>query len=220
MTSPTTRPPASIRPDKARQSRRWWPRRWWSLALALTALAWLAGLVWFAETIPRPNDPMAAADERPTDAIVVLTGGSERLTTGLELLDRGFASTVFVSGVHQGVEIGDLLRVSRLPPGHLECCIVLGYAAGDTVGNATETAAWMRAQGYRSLRLVTANYHMRRSLLEFRMTMPDLEIVPHPVMPDSVRVREWWRWPGTASLIFGEYHKFLFTALRYWLSVQ
>ncbi|HSK41055.1 MAG TPA: YdcF family protein [Arenibaculum sp.] len=219
MRPPVTSPPGRVR----------WLRRRWALALVLAlALAWLAGLVWFAETIARPSSSMPAADERPTDAIVVLTGGSERLTTGLELLGRGLASTVFVSGVHQGVGIGDLLRASRLPPDQpadrladrLECCVVLGYAAGDTAGNAAETAAWMRARGYRSLRLVTANYHMRRSLLEFRMMMPDLEIVPHPVMPDSVRVREWWRWPGTASLILGEYHKFLFTALRYWLTVR
>jgi uncharacterized SAM-binding protein YcdF (DUF218 family) len=199
-------------------SRRASPRRAGRLRVAAAVLLsaaalWLAGLIWFAEQIPRSS----GTDPGPTDAIVVLTGGSERIVTGVGLLDRGVARKLLVSGVHQGVDRNDLLRLLELPPGHLECCIVLGYAAGDTIGNAAETAAWMRAEGYRSLRLVTANYHMRRSLLEFQMTMPDIRIVPHPVVPDTVRLDGWWQWRGTATLIVGEYNKFLVTSARYWL---
>lgn len=194
------------------------PRAGWLRAAAAVLLSaaavWLLGLVWFAEQIPRSS----GTDPGPTDAIVVLTGGSERILTGVGLLGRGVAHKLLVSGVHQGVDRSDLLRLLELPPGHLECCIVLGYTAGDTIGNAAETAAWMRAEGYRSLRLVTANYHMRRSLLEFQMTMPGIRIVPHPVVPDTVRLDGWWQWRGTATLIVGEYNKFLVTAARYWLA--
>ncbi len=187
----------------------------WARTLAALAVVWSAGLVWFASAIPRPpgaDEPLAR-----TDAIVVLTGGSGRLAAGLDLLAAGLAEKLFVSGVYDGVDVQELLRVSRQPPGELECCIALGYAADNTVGNALETADWMRGQSYRSLRLVTANYHMRRSLLEFRIAMPEAEVVPHAVDPPNVHVADWWRWPGTASLIIQEYNKYLVALLRYGL---
>ncbi len=177
---------------------------------AVLALAWLFGLVWFAATLPRNvDDPL-----RRTDAIVVLTGGSERLSTGFELLAQKKAHKLFVSGVYRGVEVNELLRLSRQTPTEMECCIVLGYAAESTEGNATETAAWMAKEKFRSLRLVTANYHMRRSLLEFQGVMPDVEVVPHPVFPDSVKQDRWWLWPGTALLITTEYMKYLVALAR------
>ena len=189
-------------------------RRWarWGGGLAL---CWLAGLIWFAETIPRESPPPGSPEaERRTDAIVVLTGGSERLAAGLELLSAGKAGKLFVSGVYHGVDVRELLRVTRLKPVEAECCIVLGYAADNTIGNAAETAAWMRAEHFTSLRLVTANYHLRRSLLEFRMAMPEAEIIAHPVIPPVVRVSDWWLWRRTTGLIVTEYNKYLVALCR------
>lgn len=178
--------------------------------LALLLAAWTAGLFWFAaalETEPAPS-------ETKTDAIVVLTGGSLRLEQGIELLSHGLGEKLFVSGVAQGVDLKQLLKISQETPQDLSCCIALGYEAGDTAGNARETAAWMRDQGYGSLRLVTAAYHMPRSLLEFRRTMPEIEIIPHPVFPAHVKQQDWWRWPGSTSLLISEYSKYLIARLR------
>lgn len=186
-----------------------------SLLALVLAVLWAGGLVGFAASIPRKApDPDSDEALRPTDAIVVLTGGSQRLSTGLALLSAGRAHKLFVSGVYNGVDVQELLRVSRQQPGDLECCVVLGYAADSTLGNAYETAGWMREQNYTSLRLVTANYHMRRSLLEFRAAMPDIDILPHPVVPANVEVDDWWRQRRIANLIVGEYTKFLVALLR------
>ncbi|MEX2642973.1 MAG: YdcF family protein [Acetobacterales bacterium] len=191
------------------------PRRWRATvvlsALAAIAAAWLFGLAAFADNIPRVPPP----DGRRTEAIVVLTGGSGRMNVGLELLAAKQARKLLVSGVYRGVDVAELLRVSKQSPADVECCIALGYTADSTRGNAAETAAWMRENGFRSLRLVTANYHMQRSLLEFQAAMPGLEIVPHPVIPDHVKLDHWWQWPGTASLIVTEYCKFLLA----WLTI-
>ncbi len=179
------------------------------LALVLAG-TWLAGLLWFVAALPA-----AVADrDTPTDAIVVFTGGSERLGTGLELLGRGRAHKLFVSGVYRGVEVAELLRHAQRTPRAAECCIVLGYTAGNTRGNALETAAWMRGEGYRSLRLVTSSYHMPRSLLELRRALPEAEIIPHPVFTDAVKREEWWRWPGTAHLLATEYSKYVVAFAR------
>jgi uncharacterized SAM-binding protein YcdF (DUF218 family) len=187
--------------------------RWLRFILGIVlglALLWGVGFIWFAATLP---DGATAPDTR-TDGIVVLTGGTDRVETGLRLLGAGRAQKLFISGVYPGVDVAQLLRVSRLPAGQMECCIVLGYVADTTKGNARETANWMRQNGYRSVRIVTASYHMPRSLLEFRNVMPEAVLVPHPVLPPQFHQDEWWRWPGTASLIAIEFSKFLLAAAR------
>lgn len=181
------------------------------LAVLATAIAgWGAGFIGFVNTVTRLPAPSA---ER-TQAIVVLTGGSLRLDAGLSLLSAGLGDKLFVSGVHHGVDVAELLRISRQSPKSLDCCIVLGYAADNTSGNAQETAVWMRKEGYETMRLVTANYHMPRSLLEFRAAMPNVRIVPHPVAPKHVKLRSWWISPGTALLLAREYTKLLLAWLR------
>ena len=181
------------------------------ILVALLALfAWGAGFVRFIGLIPHD----VVDTETITDAVVVLTGGSLRLDTGLKLLQNRRGEKLFISGVHRGVEVEELLNVARRSPEELDCCVALGYSADNTVGNAHETATWMRKEGFRSLRLVTASYHMPRSVAEFRAASPDLVIIDHPVFPVHVKIDEWWRWPGTTILIVGEYHKYLFARVR------
>ncbi|MFQ5784583.1 MAG: YdcF family protein [Alphaproteobacteria bacterium] len=188
-------------------------RRFGAAALALVvagAIAWCSGLVWFARQVPRRVDDPGV----PTDAIVVLTGGAGRLSTGLDLLSRHLGRKLFISGVYRGVEVAEILSVWRQAPESLDCCIELGHTAVDTAGNARETAQWMAKEGFRSLRLVTANYHMPRSLAEFRRAMPGVVLTAHPVFPEHVRIDAWWRWPGTAALLASEFTKFLLAMAR------
>ena len=185
------------------------------LTAPVAAVIWIFGLFQFADGIPG-----SVVDEATrTDAIVVLTGGSRRLGKGLDLLSQGLAENLFVSGVYRGVEVDEILRVFRQAPEALECCVALGHSATDTRSNAHETARWMVLEGFSSLRLVTASYHMPRSLVEFRRVMPDVQLIAHPVFPAHVRLDAWWRWPGTASLLASEYTKYLVaTVTPAWLA--
>ncbi len=183
--------------------------------------AWLGGLFWFAATIPQARD--AAQVNTATDAIVVLTGGSRRLRAGLEMLQADRARKLFVSGVHRGTDVPAMLQANAASDGSLrsdswspaelerllDCCIVLDHRADDTFGNARETALWMAQEGFSSLRIVTSNYHLRRSVFEFRRAMPKVRMVPHPVFPEQFETEGWWRRPGTALLIFIEYNKYV-----------
>ncbi|MFN3461699.1 MAG: YdcF family protein, partial [Oceanibaculum sp.] len=182
-----------------------------ALHVALTLLfVWFLGVMAFIAAIP-----LALRDATTrTDAIVVLTGGSLRLEVGLRLLQAGLAERLLVSGVNPEVSREALLRLLPEWTEALNARIDIDYAANNTVGNAAETAIWLREREYRSLRLVTANYHLRRSLLEFRDAMPGIDIVPHPVFPEDFHLEDWWRWPGSAALIFSEYNKFLMVHLR------
>jgi uncharacterized SAM-binding protein YcdF (DUF218 family) len=184
-----------------------WRRDGWRIAIVAAALAWLGGLIWFIGQVPRQGE--TAIDPATTDAIIVLTGGSQRVENGLELLAEGKAKKLFVSGVYRRTDVKALLRASSQQPRSLTCCIELGHTADNTHGNAVETAAWMRAEHFHSLRLVTASYHMPRSLLEFSRAMPDIRIVPNPVFPRAPH-GGWWLRPRAAVLILGEYVKYLF----------
>lgn len=173
---------------------------------AFVFLIWSAGLYLFASLIPEPG----AASAEKTDAIVVLTGGAGRVSEGLSLLAAGSGQKLFVSGVYRGVDVQALLKLAQRAPGDLECCIALGYAADSTRGNAAETVEWMTREGFKSIRLVTASYHMPRSLLEFRHALsPQIVIVSHPVFPAGFYAENWWRWRGSARLAISEYHKYI-----------
>jgi uncharacterized SAM-binding protein YcdF (DUF218 family) len=156
----------------------------------------------------------------PTDAIIVLTGGSERVTTGLQLLESNLGKKLFISGVHKGLTLDGILGVQPVPPDLRACCIILGHQAGSTIGNAEETQIWMDIEGYHSLRLVTANYHIPRSLLLFHAAMPDIKIIPYPVTPDSVKLYEWWLHPGTIQLLATEYGKYLVVYFKTFMDWQ
>ncbi|MGB0670035.1 MAG: YdcF family protein [Rhodospirillales bacterium] len=183
------------------------------VVLCLVALGiWAGGLFLFAETLPdRVEDSTT-----PTGVVVVLTGGSGRLEAGLDVLAAGMAEHLYVSGVFPGVDVQRLLELASRDPGALEGRISIGDAE-NTIGNAAETAAWTKARGYASLRLVTSAYHMPRSLLEFREALPAVRIIPHPVFSETVKQDRWWAWPGTAALIIGEYNKFLAAWTAHWL---
>jgi uncharacterized SAM-binding protein YcdF (DUF218 family) len=172
---------------------------------------WVGGLLWFV------HDGLSQADDPAlrTDAIVVLTGGRLRIETAVDLFGEGKAQKLFISGVNHHVDREALTRLFEPVANRAQCCIVLGHDADNTLGNARETAQWMRQERYSSLRLVTSWYHMPRSLLEFRQAMPDMRIVASPVFakadPGENRLTAWI---DAAVLTIGEYHKFVAVWLR------
>lgn len=180
-------------------------------------LAWGVGFIVFVNHLPKAADfvPGNHAGLDNADGIVVLTGGALRLKTGLSLLESGAAPKVFVSGVHHGVDVSELLRVSQQNPDRVACCIELGHEASDTRGNAVESAQWAARGGYQRIILVTADYHMPRAALEFALLAPGLTVSRYPVFSGNVKTEEWYRFPGTALFIAGEYTKSLLTLFRY-----
>lgn len=175
----------------------------WGALIAL--VAFLAGFWSFAENVRQPAEEPQAAQ-----AIVALTGGSlERLTTGVRLLEEHKGERLLISGVNRVVTDAELYDALHLDPALGECCIDIGRSAEDTLGNASETAAWAREHHYTNIILVTDDYHMPRSQAELSVALPEAEIHPYPV-----RTR-WtdpalWRSDLTAAMRLGaEYVKYL-----------
>ena len=176
-------------------------------ALLLAAL-WLAGLEWFMRGIIT----LPPAGATPADAIVVLTGGSNRLDEGFDLLHKGMGKKLFISGVYRGVEVKQLLnKWQKIDHSGLDCCVTLGFEADDTVGNAHETLKWMQDEKFTSAYLVTANYHMERAMLVFHTVAPEINITPWPVSPEGFDLADWWRDPASRAVILREYMKYMVT---------
>ncbi|MGE0045057.1 MAG: YdcF family protein [Hyphomonadaceae bacterium] len=153
----------------------------------------------------RPPDPLPEAD-----AIVALTGGSqERLRTGVRLLREGRARRLLISGVNRTVRDHELFQLLDVSERMAECCVDLGRAAEDTLGNASETAAWARRYNFERIILVTDDYHMPRSYAELHIAMPDAEIIAYPVATRWTEGDRWRTDMSTASRLGAEYVKYL-----------
>jgi uncharacterized SAM-binding protein YcdF (DUF218 family) len=175
----------------------------------LIAISWLTGLFMFVEKIPR-----AAPETGITDAVVVLTGGAGRIDRGVELLATNKAREMLISGVGIDVRLQDLISETDLSPDIQQCCVTLGRAARDTRENAIEAAGWAASRNISSIRLVTSDFHMPRSLLEFKRRLPHTQILAEPVSVRNIRLDGWWSRPGTAMLLAGEYTKYLAIRLQ------
>lgn len=184
--------------------------RWIGAVVATLFFLWATGFAWFAGTLPIPT----ANPTTRTDAIVVLTGGAGRLAEGVKLLRAGLAPVLFLSGVNRKVSKADILKLAGNPPDDLADRITLGYRAEHTRGNATEIAHWFNSKNLKSMRLVTANYHMRRSLLELRHALPHARIISNAVVPRVTAPGRWWRNASRLAILVGEYHKYLAAYLR------
>ena len=175
-----------------------------SAALMLAA-AWLAGFVWFLRGAVTPEDNTAKAD-----GIVVLTGGAERIATGVRLLQQGRGHVLLISGVGHGADLAAVLRGTGVDPASVAARITLGHSATSTAGNADETAAWVEQEHLASLIVVTASYHMPRALTELARSVPDVRLIPYAVLAPALRGQQSL---GTLGLLAHEYTKWLASEL-------
>jgi uncharacterized SAM-binding protein YcdF (DUF218 family) len=161
--------------------------------LSAAILVWVIGFVLFVAFLPLP------AGDQKTDGIIVLTGGPNRIERGLALLEQGRARRMLVSGVNLQVGRRDFLVMFRPPRKLFDCCIDLGQEAVDTRSNGTESAAWVKKYRFRSIRLITTDWHMRRARFEVRQALPR-EVA---IVPDAVRSEP------DLTILLTEYHKYL-----------
>jgi uncharacterized SAM-binding protein YcdF (DUF218 family) len=170
----------------------------------------LFGFVAFLHSLER-------ADQAPphrADAIVALTGGAERISDAVEWLKNGSGKRLLISGVAHDVTRERLAHKAPAVRDWLQCCIDLGHAAQNTVGNAKETRHWVTSHGYRSLLIVTSSYHMPRALVELRRQLPGIDLHAAPVVTEKLKAMDFWQHPGLLKTISIEYAKFVVAYVR------
>ncbi|TKW69979.1 MAG: YdcF family protein [Bradyrhizobium icense] len=196
--------------DAAARRPRGWLRASIVGALALGFVAAGAGFIAFLAQL-RGSEVKPASN---ADGIVVLTGGSSRVSDAMELLAAGYGKRLLISGVHPTTDVHDISRT--LPDNHklLNCCVDLDRSAINTRSNAAETGRWARERGFKSLIVVTSNYHMPRAIVELSHAMPDVTLIPFAVVGDKWREEPWWTSSATLRLLLSEYAKYVAAEVR------
>ena len=179
--------------------------------LAVVALLGLGvGFFFFVRALDRAEASPAAR----ADGIVVLTGGSQRIGDAVDLLAQGLGQRLLITGVNERTSRGEIAGLNPASQKLFACCVDLDYRARNTIGNAIETRRWTQQHGFRSLIVVTSNYHMPRTLVEIEKVLPRVQLEPHPVVTDIINPDRWWYEPNTARVLLGEYVKYVAAIVR------
>ena len=179
-------------------------------ALAILFVAAAVGFVGFLSQL-------RGAEIKPSqtaDGIVVLTGGSSRVSDAMELLAGGYGKRLLISGVHPTNDVSDISRSLPDNQSLLGCCVDLDRSAVNTRSNAAETRRWARERNFKSLIVVTSNYHMPRAIAEMSHAMPDIALIPFAVVGDKWRDEPWWTSGTTVRLLLSEYAKYVAAEVR------
>jgi uncharacterized SAM-binding protein YcdF (DUF218 family) len=181
-----------------------------TLGIVAATLVVGGGFVWFVWHVPAEEVSL----KQNADGIVVLTGGASRIADAIELLAAGHGKRLLISGVHRATSSAEIARLIPHYQRLVTCCVDLDHSAINTVGNAVETRRWVKDQHFTSLIVVTSAYHMPRTMAELAKQLPDIALVPFPVVTDKLRNEPWWSSAPTARLILSEYAKFVVAQLR------
>jgi uncharacterized SAM-binding protein YcdF (DUF218 family) len=183
----------------------------WSTAIlcAVAVLLLSAGFFWFIWRVPADE----VALDRDADGIVALTGGASRIADAIELLASGRGKRLLISGAYRATNSTEISRLNPEFARWVRCCVDFDRSL-NTLGNAVETRRWAESRGFRSLIVVTSNYHMPRALAEIAHQLPDVALVPFPVVTQRQRADPWWARGTTARLMVSEYLKYVFAKVR------
>jgi uncharacterized SAM-binding protein YcdF (DUF218 family) len=201
-----------LEPAGRGRAARWLLRRMGRSAMAICALAALVlagGFGWFLWSLPADEIEL----HRDADGIVVLTGGASRISDAIELLAAGRGKRLLISGLNRATTSGEILRLNPEFGGIVGCCVDFDRSL-NTLGNAIETKHWAESRGFRSLIVVTSNYHMPRAIAEIAHQLPDVALLPFPVIADKLHAEPWWTHGPTMKLMFSEYLKYVVARMR------
>lgn len=173
-------------------------RKWAYASFAVLAL-WFAGFIFFLHQIYHFIPPT-----RPPAAIVVLTGGQERIKAGLSLLDQNPTALFLISGVHTDRYLREIARYAQHQRN-----VDIGFKATTTAENAQEIKSWLGDRKISHVHVVTSHYHMHRSLLELQQAMPHLKFLPYSVISHQFRNLRWVGRPRNWHLLLKEYTKYI-----------
>ena len=176
----------------------------------VAALLLTAGFFWFAAQIAGEEVTL----ERKADGIVALTGAASRIPDAIELLAAERGRRLLISGVHRATRATEIARLTPLYSKFFTCCIDLDRTALNTLGNALETKRWARDHNFNSLIVVTSNWHMPRAMAEIAHQLPDVALIPYPVISEKVKSEPWWQYASTTRFLVAEYLKYLFALAR------
>ena len=178
---------------------------------AVAAVLFVAGYFWFVAQIPEAQTHL----DRTADGIVVLTGAAARIPDAIQLLADRRGQRLLITGVYRNTRSREIARLTPLYNRFFACCIDLDRSALNTYGNAIQARRWAHEHQFKSLIVVTSNWHMPRAMVEIEHQLPDIALIAYPVISEKMKNEPWWQSFDTARFLFAEYVKYLFAQARF-----
>ena len=165
------------------------------LLAAGTAIPYL-----LARGLPVPSGSAA-------DAILVLTGGENRIAQGFRAWKEGRGRELFILGAGKDAKLANILPAgTEISPADLARVHVEGWSQ-NTLENAFSAKSAVASRAYKKVILVTSDYHVPRAHLALRAVLPPaVAIAVIPVKSDWRRKGAWHRLPRL----------FLLEGWKYW----
>ena len=162
------------------------------------------------------------------DAIVVLGGddvAGHRVSEAVSLMREGWAEVLLVSGgpIARGVTATGVMRKQAeelgIPPARIIALPFGTPSSGlldSTFSEARSLLSECRERRYKSVIVVTSNYHTRRARRIFKHIFNEsrIQVIVHPSEDDSFKVDRWWTRRADARTWFLEIQKLAFSYLE------
>jgi uncharacterized SAM-binding protein YcdF (DUF218 family) len=180
-------------------------------AAIIAAVLFVVGYFRFVERIPETETKLNGT----ADGIVVLTGAAARIPDAIGLLAADRGQRLLITGVYRNTRSREIARLTPLYNRFFACCIDLDRDALNTYGNAIQARRWAHMHHFKSLIVVTSNWHLPRAMVEIRHQLPDIKLIAYPVMSERIKNDPWWSNADTARFLLAEYVKYLFALARF-----
>jgi uncharacterized SAM-binding protein YcdF (DUF218 family) len=180
-----------------------------AVVCVVVLLVFTLGFLWFTARVPSSEITLTGS----TDGIVVLTGDSARISEAIELLANRHGQRLLISGANRGTTAAEISRLNPDFTRWIQCCVDFDRSL-NTLGNAIETRRWAQRRRFRSLTVVTSDYHMPRAMAEIAHQLPDTRLVAFPVMSERLRAEHWWASGPAMRLLLTEYMKYIVARAR------
>lgn len=176
----------------------------WSGAIVLAVLIFSTLYRLLGDAIfDYPSNP-ALKNISPETIIVCLAGGKGRIDAAYELFLQGFGAELWIIGAGPKIHAYDLEKSlpnnlsEKLNPARLQK-IYVENVSKNTIENAYAISQLLKDKmQVKEILLITSSYHMKRSLLILRASLPkEIQIIPYSPPKEIIQKDDWFKtWIG------------------------
>ncbi len=135
----------------------------------------------------RAQTPNSWTEDVSADCAVVLTGGTNRIREGIDLLSRRAVQKLIISGVNPQADFKSIFPIWVYYGNIPEQDVILERRSLTTYGNAQQTLPLVEALRCRDVVLITSRTHMRRAMGTFMAEFPDgFPLIPRAVSSGAI----------------------------------